>query len=84
MEPAIDAPRLHVEPGPEPGAPPAVDFEDLGGDAAREALTAAFPQARPWPERSMYFGGVHGARRRRAGELEAAGDPRRAGVALMG
>ena len=84
LEPAIDAPRLHVEPGPEPSAPPAVDFEDLAGDAAREALIAAFPQARPWPERSMYFGGVHGARRRRAGDLEAAGDPRRAGVALTG
>jgi gamma-glutamyltranspeptidase / glutathione hydrolase len=86
MEPAIEAPRLHVEPGPEarldPGAPPAVEFEDLAGEAARAALMAAFPQARPWPDRSMYFGGVHGARRRRAGDLEAAGDPRRAGVAL--
>ena len=84
MEQAIEAPRLHVEPGPEPGAPPAVDFEDLAGEPAREALLAAFPHARPWPERSMYFGGVHGARRRRAGDLEAAGDPRRAGVAITG
>ncbi len=89
MEPAIEAARLHVEPGTpeEPGAPPgppAVEFEDLAGDAARAALVAAFPTARAWPERSMYFGGVHGARRRRAGDLEAAGDPRRAGVALNG
>ena len=82
MEAAIEAPRLHVEPAVEPGAPPAVEFEDLAGEAARAALLAAFPQARPWPDRSMYFGGVHGARRRRAGDLEAAGDPRRAGVAL--
>jgi gamma-glutamyltranspeptidase/glutathione hydrolase len=84
MEPAIEAPRLHVEPGPEPGAPPAVEFEDLAGEAARASLLAAFPQARPWPDRSMYFGGVHGARRRRSGDLESAGDPRRAGVALIG
>lgn len=88
MEPAIEAPRLHVEPGApeEPGAPalPAVEFEDLAGEAARAALLAAFPKARAWPDRSMYFGGVHGARRRRDGDLEAAGDPRRAGVAITG
>jgi gamma-glutamyltranspeptidase/glutathione hydrolase len=82
LEPAIEAPRLHVEPAAEPGAPPTVEFEDLAGEAARTALTRAFAQARPWPDRSMYFGGVHGARRGRAGDLEAAGDPRRAGVAL--
>ncbi len=69
---------------PEAGAPPAVEFEDLAGEAVRAALLAAFPQARPWPDRSMYFGGVHGARRCRAGDLEAAGDPRRAGVAITG
>lgn len=84
MEPAIEAPRLHVEPGPEKGAPPAVEFEDLAGEAARAVLLAEFPHARPWSERSMYFGGVHGVRRRRAGDLEAAGDPRRAGVAVTG
>lgn len=84
MEPAIEAPRLHVEPGPEAGAPPAVEFEDLAGEGARAALVSTYPQARPWPERSMYFGGVHGVRRGRAGDLEAAGDPRRAGVALTG
>ena len=84
LEAAIEAPRLHVEPGPERGAPPAVEFEDLAGEAVRSALLAAFAQARPWPDRSMYFGGVHGAGRRRAGDLEAAGDPRRAGVAITG
>lgn len=84
MAQAIEAPRLHVEPGPEPGAPPAVEFEDLAGEAVRATLMAAFPQARAWPDRSMYFGGVHAARRRRTGDLEAAGDPRRAGVAITG
>jgi gamma-glutamyltranspeptidase/glutathione hydrolase len=76
---AVEAPRLHVE----AGDPPAVDFELPGlPEAEREALAAAFPQARGWPERSMFFGGVHAALRDARGSLSAAGDPRRDGVAL--
>ena len=76
---AVEAPRLHVE----AGNPPAVDFELAGlAEGDREALLAAFPEARGWVERSMFFGGVHTAKRDAKGNLRAAGDPRRGGVGL--
>ncbi len=78
---AVEAPRLHVE----AGAPPAVDFElnDLA-DEDRAAVLHAFPQAKGWAERSMFYGGVHAALRDGRGEMRAAGDPRRAGVGVTG
>lgn len=76
---AIEAPRLHVE----AGRPPAVDFEEDGlPEGDRAALLGAFPEARGWAERSMFYGGAHGVMRHTGGRLEAAGDPRRAGYAL--
>jgi len=77
---AIGRPRLHVE----PGDPPAVDFEDPGGGAMRDAILRDYAQARPWPDHSMFFGGVHAVLRTASGDLAAAGDPRRAGAALTG
>ncbi|MEO1493579.1 MAG: gamma-glutamyltransferase [Pseudomonadota bacterium] len=79
LEKAIEAPRLHVD----AGDPVAVDFEDLMGEAAHVALLDAFPQARAWPDLSMFFGGVHAVRRDANGSRDAVGDPRRAGVALL-
>ncbi len=76
LDTAIEAPRVHVE----AGDPPSVDFEDIGGDQMRETILRDWPQARAWPDRSMFFGGVHAVRRDAKGGLEAAGDPRRAGV----
>ncbi len=32
-----------------------------------------------WPDKNMFFGGVHAARRNRAGTLEGVGDERRGG-----
>lgn len=77
---AVVAPRLHVETDPT-----AVDFElpDLA-EADRAALLAAWPEARGWPERSMFFGGAHTAMRDGHGTPRAAGDPRRSGVGLTG
>ena len=80
LDDAIEAPRQHVE----AGDPPSVDFEDVAGEAARETILRAWPKARPWPDRSMFFGGVHAVRQDAKGGLEAAGDPRRAGVARRG
>jgi gamma-glutamyltranspeptidase/glutathione hydrolase len=76
---AIAAPRLHVE-----GThPPALDYEEAGlAGADREALRAAWPEARGWEEPSMFFGGVHGAIGTPSGLREAAGDARRAGHAI--
>jgi len=76
---AVEAPRLHVE----GGDPPGVDFELPGlAEADRVAILAAFAQARGWPEHSMFYGGVHAVTRDGRGNVRAAGDPRRAGVAL--
>lgn len=71
---AVEAPRLHwdgellqLEPG----------FEE----ASVEALRSRWPLNR-WPERNLYFGGVH-AVTRSADAGSAAGDPRRSGHALV-
>ena len=76
LDSAIGAPRLHVEAADRTE----VDFEmpDLA-EGDREALLAAYPEARGWPDRSMFYGGVHGVMAGPRG-LVAAGDPRRAGV----
>ena len=73
---AVEAARLHVEAGH-------LDFEDLLGDEERAALCAAFSDHRAWPEPNLFFGGAHAAMRASDGRLDAAGDPRRAGVALV-
>lgn len=79
LDEAIEAPRLHVE----GSAPPEVDFELDGlSESDREAILAAYPDARGWSERSMFFGGVHAVSRSRSGALMAAGDPRRAGTTV--
>ncbi|MEM7745545.1 MAG: gamma-glutamyltransferase [Pseudomonadota bacterium] len=71
---AVEAPRIHVE------ADGAVDFEDLGGDAFREAILTAAPEARAWDDLSMFFGGAHGVMSDPKRGFDSAGDPRRAGV----
>lgn len=80
LEPAINAPRIHVE-GAEA---PRVDFEDRFREDHRAALLQAFPEATPWRITSMFFGGVHGVERGAKGGVDAAGDPRRNGTAIIG
>lgn len=70
---AVLAPRLHAEAG-------AVDFEDQRPADELAALLAAHPEARAWDEPSMFFGGVHAARRDPNGTVDATGDPRRDGA----
>jgi gamma-glutamyltranspeptidase/glutathione hydrolase len=74
---AVEASRLHVEKSGQ------VSFEPGFSDSERAALLAAAPSAHAWPERNLFFGGVHTARRRADGSLEGAGDPRRRGVVRM-
>jgi gamma-glutamyltranspeptidase/glutathione hydrolase len=72
---AVEAPRLHAEGGKisyEPGLP----------QGAAERL-AALGEPDPWPDCSMFFGGVHAAEMNSGGQLLAAADPRRAGVSLV-
>ena len=71
---AVDAPRVHYEEGTvhaEPGIDPAA-LDRLERDGYAIAR---------WPERNVFFGGVHAVRRDLGdGELEAGGDPRRGGA----
>ena len=73
---AIEAPRIHIERGH-------LDFEDLFSAGDREQLTAAFPDHRAWPDRNLYFGGVHAVERNAKGQFDAAGDPRRGGASVI-
>lgn len=79
LDRAVAAPRVHAE-----GDPAAVDFEDRFPDDDRAALLAAFPEARPWPRDSLFFGGVHAVRRGPSGAVEAAADARREGAVRLG
>ena len=72
-----EAPRLHVE---KCGT---VSFEPGLPEAAQAAFLALEDKAHAWPEPSMFFGGVHAARRFGDGGVEGAGDPRRRGVAIV-
>jgi gamma-glutamyltranspeptidase / glutathione hydrolase len=74
---AVEAPRLHVE---KCGT---VSFEPGLTEADRAALLAAAPEAHEWPERNLFFGGVHAARRDAKGGMAGAGDPRRRGCAIV-
>ncbi|MCH9765421.1 MAG: gamma-glutamyltransferase [Alphaproteobacteria bacterium] len=76
-EAAVTAPRLHVEKCGH------LSFEGQFSNACQEALRAAYPDARVWPEPNMFFGGVHLARQNRDGSFEGVGDRRREGVALF-
>ncbi|MFK7945818.1 MAG: gamma-glutamyltransferase [Paracoccaceae bacterium] len=80
-EDAVAAARIHVD-GSRDG--PQTDFEDLGDDEFRERVLTAAPEARPWSDPSMFFGGVHMVQSDGRGNLQAAGDPRRAGAHRIG
>ncbi|MBB4286672.1 gamma-glutamyltransferase [Roseospira goensis] len=73
---AVQAPRLHMERGH-------LDIEAGWDDATVAALAAAFADHRVWPDRSMFFGGVHAVARDPAGAFEAVGDARRGGAARL-
>ena len=80
LEVAVDAPRLHVERG-------VANAEQGLGEGCREALAADSErfadEVMDWPRHNLFFGGVHAVRRDTAGDLSAAGDPRRGGAALV-
>lgn len=76
LKDAVEAPRLHVEKGH-------CDFEDFFAGDIRQALAAAFRHHRAWPERNLFFGGVHAVERNPRGRFSAAGDPRREGASRI-
>ena len=74
---AVVRPRIHFENG-------LLSVEDLFGQAAIDALARDYPDIERWPERNMFFGGVHAVQHDPArGRFDAAGDPRRHGAAKV-
>lgn len=69
---AVEAPRLHVEPG-------RLDIESGFPAGTAPTLAKRAEKVTEWPERNLFFGGVHAVARGADGSLAAAGDPRRAG-----
>ncbi len=76
VEDAITASRTHVEHGH-------LEFEIPPEEGDRLQLEAAFPEHRLWAEPNLFFGGTHMVRLNAEKGLEAAGDPRRSGVAIL-
>ena len=82
LDQAVKAPRIHVEKSGrlsyEDGPwGELYDYEELA------EVLKVFEDVEAWPERNLFFGGVHAARRHADGGLEGAGDPRRRGVAIV-
>lgn len=73
---AVEAPRLHVE-GEH------LDFEDLFDGDTTARLRDRFDDHLAWPERDLFYGGVHAARRCSDGTFQAHGDPRRSGASVI-
>ena len=71
---AVTRPRIHYENGQ-------LHIEAGFADPLYRQLQDEFPDNRCWPDRNLFFGGVHAVSR--CGErFDCAGDPRRGGVAL--
>ena len=78
---AIAAPRIHAE--FEATGSVHLDVEPGLDPTTEEQLLAGFAHHRRWPERDLYFGGVHAVRRNGDGRLDGVGDPRRSGAATV-
>lgn len=70
---AVEAPRVHLE-GQMLSIEPGLAGETLA------ALTGAAPRHHLWPEKNLFFGGVHAVSVGPDGVFDGAGDPRRGGV----
>jgi gamma-glutamyltranspeptidase/glutathione hydrolase len=73
---AIDAPRVHFD---------GVKLHLEGGfdEEIADGLEEAGYEVVRWGDRNLYFGGVAAVAFRADGSLEAAGDPRRGGAAVI-
>lgn len=81
LEAAIGAPRLHVAVGGALEGGVVVEHESDPG--IEQAVAASGLPGHDHGPRSMFFGGVGAAQLLGDGRLEAAGDPRRSGAALV-
>lgn len=76
LEAAVGAPRLHLE-----GS--RLSIESGWNADAQTHLRRRLPDLHEWPERNLFFGGVHAVERRHDGRLSGAGDPRRGGAVAI-
>jgi gamma-glutamyltranspeptidase/glutathione hydrolase len=74
LEAAIQRPRVHYENG-------LLNVEGGFDGAVVSTLHTLFDQVKSWPDRNLFFGGVHAVAQGHSG-FDACGDPRRGGVAL--
>jgi len=74
LQQAIDRPRIHFE-------NKLLNIEGGFEDALYRQLEKEFDQTRCWPDRNLFFGGVHAVSIGPDG-FECHGDQRRGGVAL--
>ncbi len=72
-EQAVAAPRMHLEGN-------MLSIEPGFSSAALSALESAAPLTHLWPEKNLFFGGVHTVSVKHGGIFDGAGDPRRGGV----
>jgi gamma-glutamyltranspeptidase/glutathione hydrolase len=77
LEEAIERPRLHVERDGK------TSFEPGFSEREQRVLLGLGERVHAWPERNLFFGGVHAVRCHPKGGVEGAGDPRRQGTALI-
>jgi gamma-glutamyltranspeptidase/glutathione hydrolase len=75
IEEAVGEPRVHYENG-------LLSVEGRNDMTRLEPVLEAFPRHQIWPEKNLFFGGVH-AVARRGSEFHGVGDPRRDGVCLV-
>ena len=79
---AVDSPRLHLEQQQldiETVTAPQTPLDLPHGGLEESALAAEYPGYKRWPERNLFFGGVHLVRQQQ-GRFDGAGDPRRGGL----
>jgi len=73
LEQAVTAPRMHLE-------GEMLSIEAGFPEQTLEALNSSAPRHHLWPERNLFFGGVHTVSIKHGGVFDGAGDPRRGGV----
>lgn len=76
LDRAVMAPRMHVE-------REHLDFEDLFTESARDELVSLLAGHRAWPERNLFYGGVHSVGVDGTGNFSGCGDTRRDGTAIV-
>jgi gamma-glutamyltranspeptidase/glutathione hydrolase len=73
LEQAVAAPRIHLE-------GEMLSIEAGFGDEALRTLESSAPRTHLWPDKNLFFGGVHAVSVNPAGDFTGAGDPRRGGT----